>query len=99
MGNLESFTLAKDISRQEIIKPVFVSGLARSGSTILTEVISQHPQFACHHYSDFPISWIPYWWNSLRKHLPLPKQEPQERAHRDRLMITADSPEAVEEVL
>jgi len=99
MGNLESFTLAKDISRQEIIKPVFVSGLARSGSTILTEVISQHPQFACHHYSDFPITWIPYWWNSLRKHLPLPKQEPQERAHRDRLMITADSPEAVEEVL
>ena len=99
LGNLESFTLGKDLHRQEIIKPVFVSGVARSGSTILTEVISQHPQLACHHYSDFPITWIPYWWNSLRKRLPLPKQEPQERAHRDRLMITGDSPEAVEEVL
>lgn len=99
LGNLESFTLAKELHGQEIIKPIFVSGVARSGSTILTEVISQHPQLACHHYSDFPMTWIPYWWNSLRKHLPLPKQEPQERAHRDRLMITSDSPEAIEEVL
>jgi len=99
LGNLESFALAKELHNQEIIKPIFVSGVARSGSTILTEVISQHPQLACHHYSDFPITWIPYWWNSLRKHLPLPKQEPQERAHRDRLMITSDSPEAIEEVL
>ncbi len=99
LGNLETSTLASELSSQPIVKPIFVSGVARSGSTILTEVISQHPQVACHHYSDFPMTWIPYWWNSLRKHLPLPKQEPQERAHRDRLMITADSPEAIEEVL
>jgi sulfotransferase family protein len=99
LGNLESSTLAKDMGGRTISKPIFVSGVARSGSTILTEVISQHPQMACHHYSDFPVTWIPYWWNSLRKHLPLPQQEPQERAHRDRLMITSDSPEAVEEVL
>jgi hypothetical protein len=99
LGNLETSLLASDLSSQPIVKPTFVSGLARSGSTILTEVISQHPQFACHHYSDFPMTWIPYWWNSLRRQLPLPKQEPQERAHQDRLMITADSPEAIEEVL
>ena len=99
LGNLESLTLRKEIDREGIIKPIFVSGLARSGSTILTEIINQHPEIASHHYSDFPITWIPYWWNSLRRHLPLPQQEPQERAHRDRLMITADSPEAIEEVL
>lgn len=99
LGNLESVTLGNDLDSQEIIKPIFVSGVARSGSTILTEIISQHPRLACHHYSDFPVTWIPYWWNNLRKRLPLPNQEPQERAHRDRLMITSDSPEAVEEVL
>ncbi len=99
LGNLESFTLRKEIDSEEIRAPIFIGGLARSGSTILTEVISQHPRLASHHYSDFPITWIPYWWNSLRSRLPLPKQEPQERAHRDRLMITRDSPEAVEEVL
>ncbi len=99
LGNLESFTLRKEIDSEGIREPIFISGLARSGSTILTEVISQHPRLASHHYSDFPITWIPYWWNSLRSRLPLPKQEPQERAHQDRLMITRDSPEAVEEVL
>jgi hypothetical protein len=99
LGNLESASLSSDIRGQSIDKPIFVSGVARCGSTILTEVINQHPQVACHHYSDFPMTWIPYWWNSLRGQLPLPKQKPRERAHRDRLMITADSPEAIEEVL
>lgn len=99
LGNLETASLPKDLRNQTIVKPIFVSGVARAGSTILTEVISQHPKLACHHYSDFPLSWIPYWWNSLRNRLPLPKREPQERAHRDRLLITADSPEAIEEVL
>ena len=99
LGKLETSLLTKELANQAIVKPVFVSGVARSGSTILTEIVSQHPQLACHHYSDFPLTWIPYWWNSLRRQLPLPKREPQERAHRDRLMISADSPEAIEEVL
>jgi hypothetical protein len=99
LGNLETSLLARELSGRAIVKPVFVSGVARSGSTLLTEIIGRHPQVACHHYSDFPMTWTPYWWNSLRAHLPLPKHPPQERAHRDRLMITADSPEAIEEVL
>jgi hypothetical protein len=99
LGNLETSSLANNLSSQALVAPIFVSGVARSGSTILTEVISQHPHLACHHYSDFPLTWTPYWWNSLRNRLALPKQDPQERAHRDGLMITADSPEAIEEVL
>lgn len=99
LGNLETRTLPGDARNLTIDRPVFVSGLARSGSTILTEVLCQHPQTTSLRYSDFPLSWTPYWWNSLRIRLPLPTQEPQERAHKDRMMITADSPEAIEEVL
>ncbi len=99
LGNMETSLLGKTLQQQEIEKPVFVTSVARSGTTILTEIISQHPSMASHHYSDFPMTWIPYWWNSLRRNLPLPEVEPQERAHKDRLMITSNSPEAVEEVL
>lgn len=99
LGNLETRILGKDLDRQAIVKPVFVSGLARSGSTLLTEIIGRHAETSSHHYSDFPLTWTPYWWNRLRQRLPLPERQPQERAHRDRLMITPDSPEAIEEVL
>lgn len=99
LGKLETASLPDDLKSQAIVRPIFVSGVARSGSTLLTEIVGRHPQVTSHRYSDFPMTWIPYWWNSLRSHLPLPKREPQERAHRDRLMITADSPEAIEEVL
>lgn len=99
LGELESYALGKELDGQAITSPVFVCGVPRSGSTILTEIAGRHPQLACHHYSDFPLTWIPYWWNSLRRKLPLPEQAPRERAHQDRLMITSDSPEAIEEVL
>ena len=72
LGDLESFSLGKELDDQAIAKPVFVCGVPRSGSTILTEIISRHPRLACHHYSDFPLTWVPYWWNSLRRRLPLP---------------------------
>lgn len=99
LGNLESRLLGAELDQQAIVKPIFVCGLARSGSTILTEIINRHPRTTSHRYSDFPLTWTPYWWNSLRARLPLPNREPEERAHRDRLLITPDSPEAIEEVV
>ena len=99
LGNLETRLLGNELNQQTIEKPVFVCGHARSGSTILTEAINRHPRTTSHHYSDFPLTWTPYWWNSLRERLPLPEREPIERAHRDRLLITPDSPEAIEEVI
>ena len=99
LAKLETYALDEDVSSRPITRPVFIAGLARSGTTILTEIVNQHPAVTSHHYSDFPMTWLPSWWNALRERLPLPQQEPRERAHRDRLMITNDSPEAIEEVL
>ncbi len=99
LGNLESFSIGKTLDNKPINAPIFVCGLARSGSTIITELINQHPAIASHHYSDFPLTWLPYWWNQLRKRLPLPEQTARERAHADRIMITNDSPDAIEEVI
>ncbi len=78
--------------------PVWICGMARSGSTILLEILNGLPQFTAHRYSDYPWLWIPYWWNRLHSRLPLAAAAKQERAHRDGLAVSRDSPEAFEEV-
>lgn len=99
LGNLESAAVREDMEAVPIQQPVYVSSLARAGTTIVTEMLEQHPALTSHHYSDFPNVWTPYWRNYLlqrsRRHAP----RAEERAHGDRIMISADSPEAVEEIL
>lgn len=98
LGDLETRVLGRELTARRIERPVFVCGLARSGTTLLLEALAAAPEFTTHRYSDYPLLWTPYWWNWLRARLPLPVQTPVERAHRDRLAVTANSPEAFEEV-
>lgn len=98
LAALETRTAADAIGEVRIDRPVYVCGLARSGSTLLLEVLAAHPQFTSHRYSDYPAIWFPWWWNALRGRLPLPSVPPRERAHRDRIEVTPDSPEAFEEI-
>ncbi|MDR3389556.1 MAG: sulfotransferase [Rudaea sp.] len=99
LGDLETRVLGRQIASLRIERPVFVCGLARAGSTLLLESLVAAPGFTSLRYSDYPLLWTPYWWNWLRSRLPLPAQMPTERAHRDRLTVTAESPEAFEEVI
>jgi hypothetical protein len=99
LGNLETRALSTALSEVRIEAPVYVTGLARSGSTMLLEILNWHEQVVTHHYRDFPVLHTPYAWNRFLEFVPLRDSEPEERAHGDRLMITADSPEAFEEVL
>ena len=96
LGNLESHTLRDQVERIEIDRPIYVTGIARAGTTIVLELLSRHPDLATHKYRDFPGQFVPVWWNKGQG-----KQEfvPQERAHGDRLQVTQDSPEAMEEPL
>ncbi len=98
LGDLETRILDGDLPALRVERPVYVCGLARSGTTLLLEALAAAPDFTTHRYSDYPLLWTPYWWNWLRARLPLPTQTPVERAHRDRLVVTANSPEAFEEV-
>ncbi|MEE4378249.1 MAG: sulfotransferase [Candidatus Competibacteraceae bacterium] len=99
LGNLESALLAEELRNIAIIKPVYVTGLARSGTTIITELLNCHPELTSHRYCDFPPIYTPFWRNWLRDRTRFIQAKPAERAHGDRIMITEDSPEAVEEVL
>jgi hypothetical protein len=99
IGNFETSVLGDEIRDITIERPVYVTSLARSGTTILTEMLERHPDLTCHRYSDFPNPWTPYWRNYLLQQTRRQAAEPEERAHKDRIRVSNDSPEAVEEVL
>ena len=99
LGNLETRIRAADIEDIDIAKPVFVCGLARAGTTILLETLARHPQLGSHRYRDDPFLFTPLFWNGFLARLPKQRSAPAERAHADGIVVTADSPEAFEEVL
>lgn len=99
MGNLETRALADEIAPVAVEAPIYVTGLARAGTTIALEILAAHPDVATHLYRDFPPVFTPYWWNWFVERSRKAPPAARERAHRDGIMITADSPEAREEVI
>jgi hypothetical protein len=99
LGRLETEVLRDELDAVDIESPIYVSGLARSGSTILLRVLESHPEVVTHQYRDFPFLHIPYWWQQTLEQQSAGELEPAERAHGDRLEVTRRSPEAMEEVL
>lgn len=97
LARLETASVADDIEGVDIDRPIYICGMARSGSTVLLEMLADVPGLVSWRYSDYPLQWLPYWWNALRRRLPLPAPALAERAHRDRLLVGPDSPEAFEE--
>jgi len=96
LGGVESRWLGRKLQSIELNAPVFLTGLARSGTTILLEELARFPGVATHRYRDFPFLMTPVFWNRFTSRFAA-KQEPVERPHKDRIRITAESPEAFEE--
>ena len=77
-------------------KHVFVSGLARSGTTILLNALYESDEFASLSYKDMPFVLAPNLWSKLS---PNKKNiDSVERAHGDGVKVSTESPEAFEEV-
>lgn len=76
--------------------PVFISGLARSGTTMLMRYFYETGEFRSLTYQDMPFVLMPNLWKKLsfRK----VAGELKERAHQDGIMVSFESPEAFEEV-
>ncbi len=81
----------------ECRSPIFITSLARGGTTALLNAFSELPSVATHTYRDMPFITAPYLWNRLstpfRRNMARRK-----RAHGDGLEIDLDSPEAFDEV-
>lgn len=99
LGNLETRVLQDTIANIKVEQPVYVAGLARAGTTVLLERLAEHPQVATHRYADFPPLLTPYWWNRWLSLVPHSREVAMERAHKDGIAVTSQSPEAFEEML
>ena len=75
---------------------VFISGLARSGSTILLNALYKSNEFSSLSYKDMPFVLAPNLWSRLSFHKHSNKLS--ERAHADGIEISENSPEAFEEI-
>jgi len=90
--------LNPDISTNTIEgKHVFVTGLARSGSTILMQTIFNSAEFSSLTYRDMPFVLAPNTWSKITRRFQY-DMDKTERAHADGIQIDYDSPEALEEV-
>ncbi|MCM4172548.1 hypothetical protein DHD32_13740 [Arenibacter sp. TNZ] len=79
---------SKNIQIQEY---VFITGLARSGTTALMNKIFGSDEYASLQYSNMPILLSPNFWNKKLK------IEAHERAHKDGIIIDGNSPEEFDE--
>jgi Sulfotransferase family len=99
LGNVESRLLRRRLRAHPVDRPVYVTGLARAGTTITLELLSHHRDVATHRYRDMAQPYLPYAWNRFLDRLPLPTARPADRLHKDGILVTRDSPEAVEETI
>lgn len=93
---VETRWLQRKLERIEIDRPIFIAGLARSGTTMLLELFAQVPEVATHRYRDFPFLFTPYFWSSFFS-LFGARGGLVQRPHQDGMLISPESPEAFEE--
>ncbi|SON56848.1 hypothetical protein HDIA_3307 [Hartmannibacter diazotrophicus] len=85
---------ARDVTNE---KHVFVSGLARAGTTILMRRFYATGQYCSLTYRNMPFILAPNLWAKLSG-LSAKTIEASERAHGDRILVDVDSPESFDEV-
>lgn len=88
---LDEILFGKKASLAQIKEYVFITGLARSGTTALMHKIFATNQYASLQYSNMPILLSPNLW---KKKLNL---ESHQRAHQDGIIIDGNSPEEFDE--
>ena len=81
-----------------VSSPVYITGLARAGTTILLESLYSTGAFTSLTYRDMPLVTAPYIWSKITKDSKIVDASKKERAHGDNIYVNYDSPEAFEEV-
>ncbi len=97
-AEMEDARFAKAYGEVEASRPVFITALPRAGTTLLLNLCAGLEAFTSHTYRDMPFVLTPYMWREMSKGFRT-QDTPRERAHGDGMLVSVDSPEALEEVL
>jgi len=95
--DIEKFLLRNKKKPKNNQKNIFITGLARSGTTILNKFLYETGLFASLTYRDMPFVLSPNIWNFFTKNF-YKQSKNIKRAHSDRIEINYDSPENFDEV-
>ena len=97
LDKLETLILFKDINKINFDRPIYITGLARAGTTIILEMLNKYPDLAAHQYKHFLIPYLPYLIEQIfKKNIIFTKSF--ERLHKDGIIVTYKSPEVIEEI-
>ncbi len=94
--DIENFLFKKKNKLIKVNHQIYVTGLARAGTTVLLNTIYDTKKFASFTYRDMPFIICPNIWNIVSKYLKSSK--PIQRKHNDNMKISLDSPEQFEEI-
>ena len=94
-----TFDLEKLVNRTGFKRTdsVYVTGLARAGTTTVMRALYESAQFASLTYNDMPFVLAPNLWSKVSAFKGKMRQS-KERAHKDGIQVNYDSPESFEEV-
>ncbi|HMI19910.1 MAG TPA: sulfotransferase, partial [Sphingomonas sp.] len=95
--DLERQLYLREAEELPLQPPIFVTGLARAGTTVIMRALHQSGGFAALTYRDLPFPLAPNLWARLGKPLRHAVAA-AERAHGDGVLHDLDSPEAIEEM-
>ncbi len=98
IADMEDRMHSAALRRVPIERPVFITSLARAGTTLLLELLVGTGAFAAHTYREMPFVLCPMTWRSISGGFRR-KASLRERAHGDGMEVGFDSPEAFEEVI
>ncbi|MFW9787374.1 MAG: sulfotransferase [Candidatus Thorarchaeota archaeon] len=97
LHTLEFRKYGKQLESYQVDRPIFVTGIARAGTTITLEMLSHHPDVAYHRYLHMVLPYAPHWIQQIADKTPIMLAF-TERIHKDRIEVNRTSPEAVEEI-
>jgi len=98
LADVEASLYRKQLEAIGVARPIFITSLPRAGTTLVLELLANHPDTGSHTYRDMPFVRAPALWQSLAGSFRTAAAK-AERAHGDGLMIDYDSPEGLEEVV